>query len=79
MNKVRLAWTIFKLKCVRVLLRPLVRLHTWHLLKDQNKTEDKSLNLTKRTVNRKKTDMQGPDAMMEYLAAKAKEKKDDKL
>jgi hypothetical protein len=54
-----------------------VRLHTWYLLKDQNKTATKTIN--KRTVNRKKTDMQGPDAMMEYLAAKAEEKKNDKL
>ena len=68
-----MAWAIFKLNCVRALLRPLVRLHTWYLLKDQNKINDKTIN--KRTVNRNKTDMQGPDARMEYLIATAKKRK----
>ena len=55
MDNVRIAWTIFKLKVVRVLLRPLMRLHIWYLSKDKLKT-----------------DMQGPDPMMEYLINKPK-------
>ena len=76
MSRVGLAWKIFKLKCVRAMLRPLVSLHTCYLLKDQNKMDNETIN--KRKVNRKKTDMQGPDAMMEHLIAKAR-RKNDKL
>ncbi len=44
MSRVGLAWKIFKLKCVRVALRPLIRAHVWWNLRDQNKVSDDTIN-----------------------------------
>jgi DNA-directed RNA polymerase subunit RPC12/RpoP len=56
---VYVAWTIVKLKVVRALLRPLLKLHVWYISRDNEDTagiESPS----------------GPDARMEYLIAMAK-------
>ena len=36
MSNIRIAWTIFKLKIVRALLRPALRLHIWYWSKKEN-------------------------------------------
>jgi hypothetical protein len=62
MSNLHIAWTIFKLKVVRVLLKPILRLHIWAELRKRGSF---------------RPDMQGPDAYMEHMIAKAKEKKED--
>ena len=35
LGNVRVTWTIFKLKVVRALLRPLLRFHVWYISRDK--------------------------------------------
>ena len=75
-----LAWKIFKLKCVRAALRPMIKTHVWFVLRKQNKVRDDIINSG--TANRNKAapyGVSGPDPMMEHLIVKAKEKKNAKL
>lgn len=44
MGRVGVAWKIFKLKCVRVALRPLIKTHVWFVLREQNKVSDDVIN-----------------------------------
>ena len=44
MSRVGLAWKIFKLKCIRAALRPLIRTHVWFVLREQNKVSDDTIN-----------------------------------
>ena len=80
MSRLRVAWMIFKLKCVRVVLGPLIKTHVWFVLRAQKKLSDDTIN--KGTANQNKArpyGVSGPDPMMEYLIVKAKEKNNDKL
>ena len=44
MSRLRVAWTIFKLKCVRVVLGPLIKTHIWFVLRAQKKLSDETIN-----------------------------------
>ena len=43
-SEVTTAWTIFKLKCVSAILRPLIKTHVWFVLRAQNKIDDDTIN-----------------------------------
>lgn len=43
-SKIRIAWTIFKLKCVRGMLSPLIKAHVWWHLREQKKVSDGIIN-----------------------------------
>ena len=44
MSRMRVAWKIFKLKCVRVVLSPLIKAHVWFILRAQKKAKDDIIN-----------------------------------
>ena len=44
LSRVGLAWKIFKLKCVRRALSPLIKAHVWFVLREQNKVSDDTIN-----------------------------------
>ena len=44
MSRIRVAWTIVKLKCVRAMLSPLIKAHVWWHLREQNKVSDDTIN-----------------------------------
>ena len=79
MSRWSMAWKIFKLKCVRAILRPLIRAHVWFVLRAQNKVKDNTINPGTANRNKAMTDSAGPNPMMEHLIAKAKENKNAKL
>jgi hypothetical protein len=71
MSRLRVAWTITKLKVVRALLRPLMKLHVWYISRD--KSMDRLTSTGKLPAKYVRNESpSGPDARMEYLIAKAK-------
>lgn len=62
MGRWGVAWTIFKLKCVSFILRPLIKTHVWFVLRAQNKIDDDTINSG--MANRNKANEEEKDAKL---------------
>ncbi len=61
-SRIRIACTIFKLKCVRAILRPLIKTHVWFVLRAQNKIDDDTIN--EGTANQNKANKENKNAKL---------------